>query len=78
MLTIKDLASTELLDPEAMSTITGGFDPFVYTGLRSMMEEMLGWPPLEKETAVADSNNEKGVIEPMVIKERNYREVTSS
>lgn len=76
MLTINDLAGSELLDADAMATISGGFDPFVHTGLRSMMEDMLGWPPLEKGPEVSTTKQVGGLEEPLVIRESNYKEVT--
>ncbi len=79
MISIRDLVTSESLDREAMGKIVGGLDPFVHTGLRSLMEEMLGWPPLKPEPEVIAYEGESmgGLEKPIVISDRNYTEVTS-
>lgn len=77
MIAIRDLKTTETLDHEAMSSVVGGLDPFVYTGLRSMMEDMLGWEPLKPEPEVIAYEKVGGMEKPIVISDHNYTEVTS-
>ena len=77
MIAIHDLRSSETLDSQAMEKIAGGLDPFVHSGLRGMMEDMLGWPSLAPEPEIIAYEKQGGLEKPITITDSNYTEVTS-
>ncbi len=77
MLIIDNLEKLKELECNEMIAIRGGFDPFAYAGLSSMMDDVLGRLSADPPFTKTERQPLLGVEEGLRIVDYNYTEVTS-